>query len=931
MQLTSLQVIKFTREVEMKAFSRITLLAFLCAALLSSTVLGQILGFDPALRWKTLETEHFNIIFHQGLEELAQEAAVVAEESYTVIQKEFGNAPKKVDLFIVDIGDTIFGFVHLPYNLIGIAPAQMRMADWANVRLDSWMRVVIFHELLHVVDIDQVSGIPKLLRSVFGRVALPNLTKPIPFIEGLAVYEKYKHLGESRHNDPRTTMFIRQMVAENKIPRFDEISVYYTRANWPPGGFLVYNFGSWLLRYIEETYGKDSMAKIVRTNSERLLNLLVLLFGDNFDSVLKKAIGKSADEIYGGFRQWLRGKFSAEIKEIEKVGVTQSLRLTQLGWYSNQPAWAPDGKQIAYAHRGPGRSGIRLINADGESDREIISGFVDFPAWSPNGKKLLYIKPEIQNTFYIFGDLALYDLEKKKEWRLTRGARAFYATFTPDGKKILFARNIKRDGSTAIAVFDLVTKKISTLKEFPNNDMVVHSFEISPDGSQLALSIWKRGGYQDIYLMPATGGELTPATQDKHVDLDPTWSPDGQYVLFSSDRGGVSNLYAYRVSDSAFLQVTNLISGAYDPDISPDSQKIAFTGYSTDGYDVHVMEYDPNSWKPKTEAFQKETIPEWPGFPKTDYKVRPYSPIASLLPKLWLPIVTPGGVGFFTLGQDAVFQHFYKFSGGWDFQRKRPFYFLDYTNAQLVPFVRLTLGQDRWGRRYGAGLLVPLSIKLNTQQLLSLGYRRSESFKEAEISHRLTLAWSFDSFAIADLFADTLGLSIEGELEKIAGLEQLQRRLILDWRESFRLPIEGAAHSLALKLTVGWTDAEDIEKRGFSLGGESGRFMLRGYEPKALKGRQALSSSLEYRFPLISIERAPFGYWPLFFDDLRGSFFVDAGIAGEMLDPTQLRIGFGAELNLSLTTGYFSRVGLRLGVAQGLGEQSPRIYMAFSL
>ncbi len=916
----------------MTPLNKIIFSIVLLFAVFGPTTFGQILGFDPALKWKTLETEHFNIIFHQGLEELAQEAAVVAEESYAVIQKEFGNAPKKIDLFIHDIGDTILGFANSLYNYIGIGPAQMRLADWANVRLDSWLRLVIFHEILHIIDLDQVAGIPKLLRSLFGRIVISG-RKPISFIEGLAVYEKYKHLGESRHNDPRTTMFIRQMVLENKIPRFDEISGYYTRSSWPTGGLLVYNFGSWLLRYIEETYGKDSMAKIVRVNSGRLLNLL-LFFGDNFDSVLKQALGKSADEIYAGFRSWLREKFSAEIKEIEKAGVTASLRLTPLGWFSNQPAWSPDGKQIAYFHNSPGRLGIRLIDADGENDREIVSGYVELPAWSPDGKKLLYIKPEIQKAFYFFGDLALYDLEKKKEERLTRGARAFYATFAPDGKKILFARNIKRDGSTAVAVFDIEKKEISTLKEFPNNDMIVHSFEVSPDGQQLALSIWKRGGYQDIYLMPAAGGDLTAVTQDKHVDLDPTWSPDGQYVLFNSDRGGVSNLYAYRLSDGAFLQVTNVISGAYDPDVSAEGRQgrslIAFTSYSTEGYDIHVMDYEPNACRPKSEAFIKEAIPEWPGFPKTDYKIRPYSPIASLLPKLWLPIVTSDGVGFFTFGQDAVFQHFYNFAGGWDFQNKRPFYFLDYTNAQLVPFVRLALSQDRSGRRHGVGFLMPLTVRLNTQQLLSLSYRRSESFKEPEISHKLTLSWSFDSFARVDLFADTLGLAIEGELEKIEGLEPLQRRLILDWRESFRLPVEGAAHSLSLKLTVGWTDAEDIAKRGFSLGGESGRFMLRGFDSKAFKGRQALAGSLEYRFPLIPIERG-LGYWPVFFDDLRGSLFIDAGVAGDMLDPTQLRIGFGAELSLSVTMGYFRRWVLRLGVAQGLGEQSPRIYMALSL
>jgi hypothetical protein len=186
----------------------------------------------------------------------------------------------------------------------------MRLADWANVRLDSWIRVVVYHELVHIMDLDIATGTNALLRKIFGRIVLPNMNKPITFIEGLAVYEKYKHLGESRLNDANTIMMIRQMVLENRIPRFDEISRYYNRASWPPVGLLVYNFSSWFLRYIEETYGPDSMKRFNDVNSASLVNTFSLLFfGDDFDSIIKRALNKSAlMKSTQAFAAWLRQK-----------------------------------------------------------------------------------------------------------------------------------------------------------------------------------------------------------------------------------------------------------------------------------------------------------------------------------------------------------------------------------------------------------------------------------------------------------------------------------------------------------------------------------------------------------------------------------------------------------------------------------------------
>ncbi|MCX8103999.1 MAG: hypothetical protein N3E42_06195, partial [Candidatus Bipolaricaulota bacterium] len=595
--------------------------------------------------------------------------------------------------------------------------------------------------------------------------------------------------------------------------------------------------------------------------------------------------------------------------------------------------WSRDGKEIVYQHSGPGRNGLRMINADGENDHEILFGPAELPSFSPDGHSVLYTKLDTNGFYYAFSDVYLYDLEQKRERRLTQGARAYVAAFAPDGQTIYFAHHIGRDASTAISKLDVQSGKITPVKEFSDNSVTVHSLAVSPDGKTLALSLWRRGGYQDIYLLSLEGGELTPITQDKDEDLDPSFSPDGEYLLFRSDRGDyrVANLYAYKLGDGSFYRVTNVLTGAFDPVVSPDGAKIAFTSYSSDGYDIYLMPFDPQSWKPVTIA--KETLPTWPGFTKTNFPIKSYDMIPSLLPKLWLPFSDGKSIGAVTFGQDVLGKHGYQIIAGWDFEQNKLFYSVDYMLAQFLPVLSFSVSDTRDGRIQKVSAVMPLALSISQEQWLGASYSRADRpAKEPDhpapwTEETYAAQYNYRSVRGSDLWRDTLSLSVQGEL-KIPSDAQPYRRLTVTLREVFRLPFV-ETHTLSLRFTGGWSDAEKAED-GFSLGGHTGEFALRGFAEKAQQGKQALITTIEYRFPLATIERA-LGYWPVFFDDVRGGVFVEAGVAGETLSIDSLKLSFGAEISLSLTTGYFLNWALRVGIAQGLGEPSPRVYLTVGM
>ena len=79
-------------------------------------------SFDPDLEWRTLETPHFNITFHQGEAALAEETAAIAEAVWEKMTAEVGTAPKRpTELVLIDPTDLANGYaMSLPINTIVI-------------------------------------------------------------------------------------------------------------------------------------------------------------------------------------------------------------------------------------------------------------------------------------------------------------------------------------------------------------------------------------------------------------------------------------------------------------------------------------------------------------------------------------------------------------------------------------------------------------------------------------------------------------------------------------------------------------------------------------------------------------------------------------------------------------------------------------------
>ena len=360
-------------------FSIVTLLIMIGAS-------PALAKFDPSFVWTTLETPHFLIHYHQGGEETAKRAAVIAEDVHARLVPRIRWEPKeKTRLVLVDAMDEANGYTSpIPYNQIVLFLTQPSGGPgFGLTAYDDWLRLVITHEYTHVLQLDMVTGGPEVLQKVLGRIYFPNLFQPVWMIEGLATYEETEQTSGGRGRSPGAEMVIRTAVLENAFPNLGQASVFPD--SWPSGQ-VPYLFGQAFTRHIAEKYGREKLAEISTVYSGRWFPFLVT-------STSRKVLNADYQDLWNEWLTGLEAKYSKQRDELATKGLTRSTPLTHRGFMITNPAYSPDGTLIAYAvGHGDEYPGIYLARSDGSGEIKLTENV--FPgsasgttlAWDRKGK-----------------------------------------------------------------------------------------------------------------------------------------------------------------------------------------------------------------------------------------------------------------------------------------------------------------------------------------------------------------------------------------------------------------------------------------------------------------------------------------------------------------------------------------------------------------
>lgn len=126
------------------------------------------------------------------------------------------------------------------------------------------------------------------------------------------------------------------------------------------------------------------------------------------------------------------------------------------------------------------------------------------------------------------------------------------------------------------------------------------------DPNIIAFSVIDTRGNSNIYQMNLFNNKITQLTNTRAIDTTPSYSPDGNNIVFSSDRGGSQQLYIMNSDGSGIRKITSDKANYSKPMWSPDSKYIAFTKMKAGQFSIGIMDVDGRNEKILTSGYLVE-------------------------------------------------------------------------------------------------------------------------------------------------------------------------------------------------------------------------------------------------------------------------------------------------------------------------------------
>jgi len=466
--------------------------------------------------------------------------------------------------------------------------------------------------------------------------------------------------------------------------------------------------------------------------------------------------------------------------------------------------------------------------------------------------------------------------------------------FSSDGKRAVFS-GTRKSGFTDIYIVELASGDLTELTSDIYNDIdpvfdieeksIIFSSDRCPDGDTGAMNLFR---------IPAKGGEAVPITYGKWKDITP--EPAGDDLYFSSDRDGAFNIYKLD-NEGTVKRMTSLLTGAYDPRVTPDKRHLVFSGYQDFAFHIYRTALDEGLAMPAEEPLRGKVF--WRPVKlnqkhvkssvkyKTEYSFDIAQSAVSVTPSY-------GSVGGLQMALS-------------DMLGDNSFYFLLTNTAEtkdefLTSFnVAITyINKKRrinWGggvfhlydeyynasdhyyyERQVGGLLhvnYPLSKFNRLEAITYIRYSDKERWLD-NIRRRGTLMTNYLSFVSDNSLWDITG-PIEGHrynltigfTSRLDKGEQYNRIGLLDIRHYIRL---GMFSAFASRIFVYSSTGYEPQRIYFG-----GSWSLRGYSRRQFYNRNIVFSSNELRFPLIDNLFVGFPIGGIGFQSIRGAIFLDAG------------------------------------------------------
>ena len=561
------------------------IIAFFCQ---QSDVQAQYFGQNKVryknLKFKVYETPHFDLYYYLKNDELVQRFAKEAEVWYELHQQVFRDTFFKKNPFILYSNHPDFQQTTALSGEIGVGTGGVTEGFKNRVIMPISQ---VNHQTRHVLGHEMVHAFQYHSLIEGDSTNLENIGNlPLWMVEGMA---EYLSVGKK---DAYTSMWMRDAYLNKDIPTLKDL----TESN----KYFPYRYGQAFWSYIGSTYGDTVIVPLFKATSK---------YG--YQMAIRRTFGYDDRTLSSLWKTSIENTYKPYLKDTAQVPVGKRLIDEKNGGtnYNVAPSISPDGNLVAFLSERDLLS-IDLFLADAKTGKIIRklsskakSGDIDeynfiesTGAWSPDSKKF---------AFSVFSagvnKLVIVNVSNGKQLSsVAMGKVEEFSniTWSPNGEDIAFSG--LSEGQNDIYEYNLREKKLNQLTNDKYSD---YHPSYSKDGQSIVFStdrqtLDKASVSVDISLSLATIDVVTKRIRDIPVftganNLNPQYSGDNRSIFFLSNRDGFRNLYRYSLIKKTVEQLTDYFTGIsgiteYSPALSVSANDdILYSYYRAQKYTIY--------------------------------------------------------------------------------------------------------------------------------------------------------------------------------------------------------------------------------------------------------------------------------------------------------------------------------------------------------
>jgi len=564
----------------------------------------------PELRWQTISTKHFNVHYHQGIEEIANEGAILAEHyrPTLLVQMDVDTIPK-IDIIFTTEDEIMNGFAMWTYQTF-IWVDQNDAAIW--LEKGKWLEQVLAHELQHIVLLHKTkSWLPEPMGQLLSGM-------PGWLVEGTAEYET------ESWRPYRADLSHKAHVLRNKMDTMDP-----------------HHDGFSKMLYWADRFGDSTIAQTLEYRN----TFNVFRFAEGF----KKTTGISVKQFNEDWRRYMNTYYygyrsqKETYKEIGEVISFPLKKVQSAMFYKDSSQIAILGRldkdrrdvSLIIANRDTTKEKKRLIKWEKAIDKlkekekktkkdslaikkkykekilwdknEVDYGqFHGRMSWSFNGNKLAYAKYHFGENQSLVYDIKIYDKNLGKHFWLTDSKRATYPIWL-DSNKVAYVSHYNSVSNIFISSLD--QKEVENLTGFTKNTQITF-LAISPDQRQIAFAMNPENGNMDIYIIDLESKAITRLTDNSMADIMPVWHPDNKSISYTSNANGVPNIYTVDLNTKKIIANTDAGDGIWTHQWMPKDSVLLATSLG-DIDSVRLIKVDPFRASDTTPLSLRDNYTSW--------------------------------------------------------------------------------------------------------------------------------------------------------------------------------------------------------------------------------------------------------------------------------------------------------------------------------